>query len=265
MQTSPAGKAGAEKALRTLPLLTAGAFALCVLVHAAIAGGKGEAWDTGAETPWQAAAEWGYIPAIRIWTGEWWGLITSAFVHVDPLHLAFNLYWFWVLGSAMERSVGSLRWLGFFLLSVWTSSGAQLLTGDTGHGMSGVLYAFFGFGWCARSHLPEFERVLPRQTIQLFILWLGACILLTALGIMSIGNGAHVGGLLFGMLVGQIVVLRQRSRIAAAGLAALVGLATLPAFWCPWNSGWAAAQAMRAAGQEDWEGAIHWHQSADGR
>jgi membrane associated rhomboid family serine protease len=38
--------------------------------------------------------------------GETWRLITSIFPHVDILHLAFNIYWFWVFGTLSSRYAG---------------------------------------------------------------------------------------------------------------------------------------------------------------
>ena len=44
----------------------------------------------------------GYRDAGQIWDGQWWALITTAFVHIELWHLAFNLYWLWVLGGRLE-------------------------------------------------------------------------------------------------------------------------------------------------------------------
>src|SRR5690606_39988142 len=33
-----------------------------------------------------------------VWTGRYWGLLSSVIVHFDIIHLGANLYWLWTLG-----------------------------------------------------------------------------------------------------------------------------------------------------------------------
>jgi GlpG protein len=58
--------------------------------------------------------------------GAYWTLITSAFIHLDLIHLIFNLYWLWALGARLEITIGSLRYLGFYLAAAFVSSSFQL-------------------------------------------------------------------------------------------------------------------------------------------
>ena len=57
---------------------------------------------------WETVSKFGYLPADSIWNGGYWALITSACVHFALWHVAFNVYWLWVLGSRLERAIGSL-------------------------------------------------------------------------------------------------------------------------------------------------------------
>ena len=41
--------------------------------------------------------------------GQWYRIITSAFVHAGLIHLFFNMIVLWWLGGALERYAGSLR------------------------------------------------------------------------------------------------------------------------------------------------------------
>ena len=75
---------------------------------------------------WDTLAKFGYLPANAIWSGKYRGLVTSAFVHFAPWHVAFNSYWLWILGSRLERAIGSLPFLAFFLVSAFVSSSFQL-------------------------------------------------------------------------------------------------------------------------------------------
>jgi GlpG protein len=70
-----------------------------------------------------ALARWGYVSEERIYEGAHWGLLTNAVVHIQPLHLIFNLYWLWILGGAFERTFGPVRMLLFVICSAVVSSG----------------------------------------------------------------------------------------------------------------------------------------------
>lgn len=198
----------------------------------------------------------GYRTAIEVWGGAYWSLLSNVFIHQEIWHLAFNVYWLWILGGCLERTIGSFRFLLFCAAAAFVSSAFQLATGDTGIGMSGVGYAIFGFMWIARRSYPAFQQVLNQQLIQLFIGWLFACFLLTYLKIMAIGNAAHFSGLAFGAAVAGCFVIRRKTHFMAAGLAALLAFAVVPLFWCPWSVPWLCHQAYRAIAARRYQDAI---------
>ena len=43
--------------------------------------------------------------------GAWWQLMTSAFTHVEVLHIAFNMFALYVLGPQLEMVIGRARFL----------------------------------------------------------------------------------------------------------------------------------------------------------
>jgi GlpG protein len=169
----------------------------------------------------------------------------------------FNVYWLWILGGALERHIGSGKYLVFFLSAAIVSSGMQLgFAGNTGIGLSGVVYAIFGFLWWYRKATPEFISLLNPRTVQLFLGWLVVCIVLTVLKIWQVGNAAHVAGLLFGVTTAaSFDQARRRSgfRLASAGL--LAG-SLAPLFWCPWSVHWIAHRAYDAHVRGDLDAAI---------
>ena len=73
---------------RQIPILTAVACAVCVLVFIGV--------NTQGPSSVAVLARWGSIPERAIYGGAYWGLVTSAFVHVEPIHLLFNMYWLWI-------------------------------------------------------------------------------------------------------------------------------------------------------------------------
>jgi len=185
-------------------------------------------------------------PAFDVWNGRWSTLLTSAFVHIQIWHVAFNLYWLWKLGRVLEGAIGHLRWLLLCLSAAFVSSAAQLaLYDDTGIGFSGVVYAFFSFMWMTRGRWPSFAAVVNRDTVLLFLGWLVGCFVVTAMGIWNVGNGAHAGGLAYGVLLGM-AAQHPRRRVASlsgAGVLLLLSIALL--FYAPWSPSWVSVRAYR--------------------
>jgi rhomboid protease GluP len=210
---------------------------------------------------WNTLSKYGYLPAFDIWGGKYWALLSSVFVHRALLHIAFNVYWLWVLGGALEREIGPLRMLAFFTTSAIVSSGVELaVSGSTGKGASGVGYSIFGFMWIARSRIEAFKKAVPKQVVVLFLGWGVLCIVATLLKTMNVGNAAHVSGLLFGAGIATAFVVRKRVALAFAALSCLILLAVVPLFWCPWSAGWASKQGYDAHARHDYVKAINWYQ-----
>jgi GlpG protein len=233
--------------------LTALACAICIGVFAGL-------WSTGDPETWQHLARWGAPRAELVWSGSVWALLTTCFVHVEVLHFAFNVYWLWLLGRALEREIPAPAYAALFVSAGITSSAAQLaVSGDTGIGMSGVLYALFGFMWLARPRYPRFAEVLDARTIRWLLLWLVGCFVATRAGLWNIANAAHVAGLAFGA---GVALARGETRWRRAALTgtALVSVASLGfAFWCPWNADWTMWRAMGAHGRGEFEAAERWY------
>lgn len=205
----------------------------------------------------ESISKFGYLPADSIWNGAYWALISSTFVHFALWHVAFNVYWLWVLGSRLERAIGSLPFLGLFVLSAFVSSSFQLAVSDsTGIGASGVVYAIFGFMWATCRRYPQFNEVIDARTIQLFVIWLVGCVVATYLEIWEVGNAAHISGLLFGGAVAGYYVLRYKPRLMLAGLVTLVVLSIIPLFWCPWSVTWLSHKAYDAHAAERYDAAL---------
>lgn len=193
---------------------------------------------------WAALHRWGFYSDSAVYHGAFWALLTGVFVHIEPLHLLFNLYWAWILGQAFEARFGSLRLLLFILTSAFVSSGLQLASGEMGIGLSGVGYALFGIAWAGRKRFPEFARVVNDQTVRMFVGWGILCVITTYIGVMKIGNVAHLTGLMFGALVGGLLVWPNKRWLLAVGLAAMAALSVVPLFWNPLSLAWVSERAM---------------------
>ncbi|WP_439107535.1 rhomboid family intramembrane serine protease [Congregibacter sp.] len=148
--------------------------------------------------------------------GQFWRLLTPAFLHFGLMHIVFNSLWCWELGRRIEGALGSLNLAGLFIATAALSNFAQhsvsgpVLFG----GLSGVVYAFLGFAWVAGRINPHWRSLVPATSIMLFMVgWLVICILgvVDVLG-FSVANAAHVGGLLSGAAIGGVFAAAYRNR-----------------------------------------------------
>jgi rhomboid protease GluP len=195
---------------------------------------------------WEQVAKWGYLPAERVWDGALWALISSAFVHVALWHLVFNLFWIWHLGRAVERELGSVRYLVLVLALAFVGSAYQLaVSSDTGIGASGIVYGLFGLMWRSKAQVPRYAAVLGPETPTLFMAWLVLCLIATYAGFANIGNAAHIAGLALGVLVAEWRIPGRRRRLAGAGAVLLCGLGLLATFSNPWSVEWLEHYAMK--------------------
>lgn len=130
--------------------------------------------------------------------GQWYRIVTAAFVHAGLIHLIFNMIVLWWLGGALERYAGSTR-TGLIYLSsvVWGSAGALLLAPDAlTVGASGGIYGLM-------AALLVLER---QQGIALLGSGLGIFLLLN-LGITFIIPGISIGGHLGGIVGGFLAAI----------------------------------------------------------
>lgn len=128
--------------------------------------------------------------------GDYYRLITSAFLHSGLLHLIFNNYALYVIGSQLESFLGKVKFLIIYLVSaICGSLMSMLFSNGISVGASGAIFGLLGsllyFGYNYRVYLGT---VLKSQIIPLIILNL-------VIGFITPGidNAAHIGGLLGGL------------------------------------------------------------------
>jgi GlpG protein len=143
------------------------------------------------------------LPEIQ--AGQVWRLVTPVFVHFGIWHILFNMWMWWSWGQLIEVRKGLKFFLPLVLASAVASNTVQWgwtwLTEPHSvalfGGMSGVLYALFGYAYMKGRIDPADQISVPENTSIQLIGWLFLCMT----GFMgSIANGAHVGGLIFGGL-----------------------------------------------------------------
>jgi membrane associated rhomboid family serine protease len=154
-------------------------------------------------------------PTIGVADGQWYRLITSAFLHeqlgsgIGILHIAFNMWALIVVGPALERVLGRWRFLAVYLVSALGGSVLYyLLAAPTAPalGASGAIFGLFG-AWFVLSRRLGLDS---RQVVMLIVLNL--VITFTFRG--SIAWEAHVGGLIAGtVLAAAFAYAPRRGRV----------------------------------------------------
>jgi membrane associated rhomboid family serine protease len=165
-----------------------------------------------------------YGPAVA--DGEWWRLLTAAFLHANPIHILFNMLMLWWFGRALEGLLGHGRFLGLYLVSALAGSAGALLLSPEAHtlGASGAVFGILGAG-----------LVLERRNIPVFGGAAFGIVLLNVLFTFAISNvsiGGHFGGLAGGALAVLALAGFGRGhpayrRIDLMSVASLVGVAVL--------------------------------------
>ena len=144
---------------------------------------------------------------------EWWRLITPAFLHFGLFHIVFNGLWLWEFGRRVELLVGSGAYLILLsALAIGANVGQYLWDGPALFGgFSGVVYGLLGYIWVRSKRIPHPLLMLPQSIFPLMIGWLLIC-LLGVVDLMiqgGVANGAHVSGLLIGMIFGAFAGQRE--------------------------------------------------------
>ncbi|TWU51078.1 Rhomboid protease GlpG [Rubripirellula tenax] len=154
-------------------------------------------------------AKSGRNPFASIEQGQVWRLFTPLLLHGDEFHLAFNMLWIFFLGSAIERLHGSIF---FAVLIIVTQTAGMMLQvaippldwiPATLHGSpfaigaSGAVYGLFGFLWIRPLLDDSYPINLDPMNVVLMLGWLIACMIPL---IPGVANGAHLGGLIGGVV-----------------------------------------------------------------
>lgn len=154
------------------------------------------------------ALAWPYDPSLDV---DVWRYFTHALMHFSVMHILFNLLWWWYLGGAVEKRLGSGKLIVITVISALLSGYVQhKFSGPWFGGLSGVVYALMGYVWLRGERDPESGIYLQRGLITFALIWLIAG-WFDLFG-MSIANGAHVTGLAVGLAMAFADTLHARKR-----------------------------------------------------
>ena len=147
--------------------------------------------------------------------GEWYRLITAAFLHYGPIHLAMNMLALWWLGQPVEAALGRWRYLLLYLVAGLAGSAGALLFSPNSItvGASGAIFGILG-----ALLVLEYQVTgsLAGQAMTLIVINVAF-----SFAVANISIGGHLGGLAAGIL-GTIAFVGFRSYYPVVGRPALV-------------------------------------------
>jgi membrane associated rhomboid family serine protease len=220
-RTAPAARSilGAPISRGHLPLLTIGALVLCVIGYVA-------QLATGGANSGTVTQHLVFAPIMA--REEPWRLITSAFLHGSPLHLLFNGYALWVVGSFVERLLGRWRFAALFLLSAIGGNVAVLvwarIVNTWGSWLQGTLGASGAvFGLFATTLILS-RRLGGNMSGILSVI---AINLVFSFTVPNVSWQGHIGGLLLGGALAALFVYTPRLKRFRYSVAGVVGAVVL--------------------------------------
>jgi membrane associated rhomboid family serine protease len=171
----------------------------------------------------------GRIGPFGVANGEWYRLISNTFLHeplgsgLGVLHILFNMWALIVVGPALERMLGRVRFLAVYLVSALGGSVLfYLLASPTQEalGASGAIFGLFGSWFVLARRL----RLDTRQIMGLIVINL----VITFVAANFIAWQAHVGGLIAGAaLTAAYAYAPRQNRALIQATATVVLLAIL--------------------------------------
>jgi membrane associated rhomboid family serine protease len=133
-------------------------------------------------------------------SGEWWRLITAGFLHGSILHLIFNVYILWVIGSQLESIVRNIKFIVIYFVSLLGGSLASYLFSPFGSysiGASGAIFGLMGaMVVVGRKRNLDISQITTLVAINVVIGFV----------LSGIDWRAHLGGLAAGAVITWVLI-----------------------------------------------------------
>jgi membrane associated rhomboid family serine protease len=159
--------------------------------------------------------------------GQWWRLVTYAFVHGGLLHLLMNMYVLYAIGSVVEKMWGPVRYLALYLVSCVGGAAVHMyftragMVGASG-GICGLLGSMGAWVMLNRAFLPPKLVSDWMRNIMLNVLLIAFISM-----VPGVSWGGHLGGGLAGAVVSVPLNYTRFGRGAQRWLG-WVGVAAVP-------------------------------------
>lgn len=156
--------------------------------------------------------------------GQWYRLLTGAFVHIKLWHILVNMYALFIIGPHMERALGHWRYAVLYLVAALAGSGLSIAVGGlytASVGASGAIFGLFG------------ATVIVFRRLRLSTRWIISVIVIN-LAVTFLFHGVidwrgHVGGLVAGTLLATAYAYAPRGQrlLVQVGSAVVLVVAAL--------------------------------------
>ena len=154
-----------------------------------------------------------YVPLI-VEKKEYYRLLTSVFMHFGISHLVNNMIIQFVLGDNLERALGKIKYLVFYLLCGVGANVFSMIVSINDYewavsaGASGAIFGVIGgLLYVVIRNRGQLEDLSTRQLV-LFVV----CSLYFGFSSTGIDNAAHIGGLVLGFLLAMIFYGKPEER-----------------------------------------------------
>jgi len=138
--------------------------------------------------------------------GWYFQLLTAMFVHVNIVHLAFNMFWLYILGTQCELTFGARRYLVIYFVSGFFGNILTLYLlppGTVSAGASGAVFGIFG-------SLMAYSGFTRRSMFASIVYAIFILVLNAGFGVNVV---AHFGGLLSGFILGYVYTKRAKDTL----------------------------------------------------
>lgn len=165
---------------------------------------------------------------------EPWRLISSMFLHFGIIHLAVNIHSLFSLGKMIERQIGTLNFMLVYLMCGIAGGLASLHWNlfVISAGASGAIFGLYGFVLMMDLIVHYRNRQRIMGLIINFVIFVFVNIAITK--IFSVDTPGHVGGLVFGAILGAfyslIVKQPRRPKFLFAPFLLSIGILMIPLY-----------------------------------
>jgi rhomboid protease GluP len=185
-----------------------------------------DAWKPSVEL----LLQWGGNAASEVQRGQWWRLLTAAFLHGGVVHLVMNMLGLWAIGQTAERIYGHRVFLLLYLGAALCGSALSLHFSAQQAVSVGASGAVFGVAGALLVAVFRHRKTLPSIFGKQMLGGMGFFVVYSlAQGFAHTGidNAAHVGGLLSGALMafllpGRFDVPHSQAQVKSRAAVALV-------------------------------------------
>jgi rhomboid protease GluP len=149
--------------------------------------------------------QYGQVNGLVIYSGWYWQLLTSMFVHASIAHLAGNMLFLLIFGLRGEEMFSLPEYLLIYLLGGLTGNLLSLVflpLDVPSVGASGAIFAMFGA-------CTIYARRSVGQSIIGALIY--AFFLLSLSSGPNVNDSAHIGGLVAGLLIGYVLAIKRKS------------------------------------------------------